>query len=90
MMVLTIIAIAYADMAGEDSLQEHSTVIIDVMAYIIIALFTGLVGIVLWNILDLKNTQRMHHEEMKKELKKYVRIQTHNAICEHKIDVETE
>lgn len=93
MLVMSIIAISYAadkPVLGEESLSEHSIVIIDVMAYIIVALFTGLVGIVLWNILDMKNTMRAHHEEVKKEFKKYVRIQVHNAICESQIDVEPE
>jgi H+/gluconate symporter-like permease len=86
LMIISFIAIAYA--AGEESLKEHSVVIMDVMAYIIIALFTALVGLVLWNILDMKNTIRENHKEITKEMRKYVKIQIHNAICDHQIETE--
>jgi hypothetical protein len=86
---LTILAIAYAaDTSGEESLGEHSTAIIKTMAYIIIALFSGLVGIGVWNALDMKSTMRANHEELKLEFKKYVRIQVHNAICKTQIQPE--
>jgi hypothetical protein len=75
---------------GQDSLVEHSTVIIDVQAYIIIALCGALVAIVLWNVKDLKNTMRTNHDELRKELKNKVSIQIHNAICDKQIRVEAE
>ena len=73
---------------GEESLAEHSTAIIDVMAYLILALCSGLVALVLWNIRDIKESARKHHEEIKKELRKKVSIQVHNSICEKKIEIE--
>lgn len=96
LLTLAIITISYAATSkltvntGKESLAEHSTVIIDVMAYIIVALCTGLVGLVLWNILDMKKTIRANHQETKQEMRKYVKIQVHNAICKHQIDVEPE
>lgn len=75
---------------GEESLTEHSGVIIDVQAYFIVILCAALVGLVLWNVKDLKNTMRTNHHELKKEINKKVSIQVHNAICDKQIEMEQE
>lgn len=73
---------------GEESLAEHSKVVIDTMVYIILTLAGGLVALVLWNVKDMKNTMRTNHEELKSELKKKMSIQLHNAICDTQVREE--
>jgi flagellar biosynthesis protein FlhB len=89
--VLGVFTAAMASMVkstGPDSLDEHSGVVIDAMVYIILALAAGLVGLVLWNVKDMKNTMRANHEELRHELKKKMSIQLHNAICENQVEEE--
>lgn len=73
---------------GEESLMEHGKVVIDSLVWYAIIVSGGLVGLVLWNVKDMKNTMRSNHEELRKELKKKMSIQLHNAICEHQVEEE--
>lgn len=88
--VVIVVASAYAaDKAtGTESLAEHSTAIIGAETYIILALAAALVGVAIWNFKDIKNTIRENHNELKGELKRKVSIQVHNAICDHKIEID--
>lgn len=80
---------------GEVSLTEHAVVIIDILAYVLIAVFTALVGLVLYNVMDMKNTMRLmdgkidsQGKDIRRELKWKVSIPQHNTICDRKLEVE--
>ena len=80
--------IAFANEKGAKSLDEHSGVVMDLLVWAFLIVASALVGLVLWNVKDLKNSIRLNHEELRREIKKKMSIQLHNAICDHQVAEE--